>query len=180
MIEIKHKDTGELLLLVEADTLAGQFLEGAKLAGADLAHQDLRKADLQRADLRAADLRGCDLTEAMMLGVIMNGANCCDAQMAAVDMTDCFAKGVNFRGCNLTRPNLRYAKLEESDFTAADLSTTEISAWPSWVAILCMPFCVAPTSVGLISHAVLAALPQWSESRRGQAHRRRSFRRPTR
>ena len=36
MIEIKHKTTGAVLHVVEADTLSGANLSGANLRGADL------------------------------------------------------------------------------------------------------------------------------------------------
>ena len=37
MIEIRHKQTGVVLRRIEAESLAGQFFEGAKLSGANLA-----------------------------------------------------------------------------------------------------------------------------------------------
>ena len=57
MIEIKNKN-GDVLFIVQADTLRG----------ADLSWADLREANLRGADLRGADLRGADLREANLSG----------------------------------------------------------------------------------------------------------------
>src|ERR1044071_2983918 len=65
MIEIKHKDTGVVLLRVEAEFLAGASLEGASLAQADLREAYLRWAKLNGADLHGADLRRANLTQRM-------------------------------------------------------------------------------------------------------------------
>ncbi len=51
MIEIKHKQTGSVLLRVHASTLAEADLEGADLRGADLRGAHLQQANLRRADL---------------------------------------------------------------------------------------------------------------------------------
>src|SRR3712207_262851 len=63
MIEIRHKETGEVLHRVRRDTLAGARLRGRKLPGADLRGADLRKACLTRSDLSGADLTGALLVE---------------------------------------------------------------------------------------------------------------------
>jgi len=61
MITIKHKITGEVLITINADTLAGADLAGADLTGADLSGADLTGADLRRADLTGANLTGVRL-----------------------------------------------------------------------------------------------------------------------
>jgi uncharacterized protein YjbI with pentapeptide repeats len=61
MIQIKHKTTGKVLKVIEADTLRKADLSCADLRDADLSCADLRGADLSCADLRGADLRGADL-----------------------------------------------------------------------------------------------------------------------
>ena len=71
MIEIRHKQSGDVLRTVQADSLVGQFFEGAKLAGANLSKRDLSNTDLQRADLRDADLTGANLAGAMMAGAVI-------------------------------------------------------------------------------------------------------------
>lgn len=63
MLEIKHKDTGEVLSTIDADTLAGADLRDMRLAGADLRGADLRRAQLEYADLVGADLRNGDQRE---------------------------------------------------------------------------------------------------------------------
>jgi len=54
MIEIKHKTTGEVLKVVEADTLRKADLSFSNLRGANLSFSDLRDADLGDADLSFA------------------------------------------------------------------------------------------------------------------------------
>ena len=90
MIEIRHKDTGAVLLRVEADTLegadlSGSNLEGAMLWGANLTGANLARAVLKHAsltgallggaDLRAARLKGADLTGALLEGVMLRDAD---------------------------------------------------------------------------------------------------------
>ena len=54
MIEIKHKETGNVLQRVDADTLEGQVLSGKKMAGANLAGMNLNRCHFRNADLRHA------------------------------------------------------------------------------------------------------------------------------
>src|SRR5690242_16225525 len=61
-LEIKHRQTGAVLLRVGADTLAGAKLRHAELPHADLRGMDLREADLSGAILSHADLTGADLS----------------------------------------------------------------------------------------------------------------------
>src|SRR5215216_3924733 len=61
MIIIRHKVTGEPLLEVQGDTLAGAALGRAVLLYADLRQADLRGAFLRGADLCQADLRDAKL-----------------------------------------------------------------------------------------------------------------------
>ena len=64
MTLIRHKETGQLLLEVPGDTLAGADLVRVVLLCADLHGADLRGAKLRGADLCQADLRGTVLDEA--------------------------------------------------------------------------------------------------------------------
>jgi len=94
MIVIRHKETGEPLLEVAADTLAGADLEGAMLLcaeGADLRGAHLRVVDLCQADLReatldGADLRDADVTLANLVGATLRGADLTDARFQGINM----------------------------------------------------------------------------------------------
>ena len=55
-MQIKHKNTGEVIREVPGDTLSW-----ADLRGADLREANLRGADLREANLRGANLYGADL-----------------------------------------------------------------------------------------------------------------------
>ena len=63
-MEIKHKTTGEVLLVVGGDTLRGANLEHFDLQYADLKGVDLERANLRGADLRGANLQGANLRNA--------------------------------------------------------------------------------------------------------------------
>ena len=50
MIEIRHKDSGEVLHRVDADALEGQPLSALQLAGANLAGMNLTRVNFRNAD----------------------------------------------------------------------------------------------------------------------------------
>jgi uncharacterized protein YjbI with pentapeptide repeats len=57
MIEIRHKDTGDVLETLDADTLVGADLRDMRLDGADFRGADLSGANLEFSDLNQADFR---------------------------------------------------------------------------------------------------------------------------
>ena len=59
-MEIKHKDTGDVLLDIDGDSLRG----------ADLREYDLVGADMSDLDLCGALFQGTDLTDAELMGLI--------------------------------------------------------------------------------------------------------------
>jgi hypothetical protein len=73
MIEIKNKN-GDVLFIVQADTLRGADLSWADLREANLRGADLRGADLSRANLRGAYLSRANLREANLRGADLRGA----------------------------------------------------------------------------------------------------------
>jgi uncharacterized protein YjbI with pentapeptide repeats len=56
MLQIKHRETGEVLETIQADTLSGQDLREMELSGADLSHADLSNTRLEFTDLTGANL----------------------------------------------------------------------------------------------------------------------------
>src|SRR2546425_6767476 len=116
MIEIKHKDTGAVLLRVEADTLegadlSGSNLEGAMLWGANLTGANLARAVLKHAsltgallggaDLRAARLKGADLTGALLEGVMLRDADLRGARLSGVRLQGLGWQEADLRGAIL-------------------------------------------------------------------------------
>ena len=76
-IEIKHKETGYILLCGKYESVK-ECLEknvGADLVGAYLRGANLEGADLEGAYLRGADLRGADLEGAYLRGADLRGAD---------------------------------------------------------------------------------------------------------
>src|SRR5947208_8728300 len=81
-IEIRHKETGQVLLRVEGgslreaspDLLSRADLRGAHFRGLDLSGIDLSHHDLTGADLSHADLIGTRMTDANLAGADLSGA----------------------------------------------------------------------------------------------------------
>jgi hypothetical protein len=116
MIEIRHRATGEVLLVLSARSLSG-----TNLRGIDLAEADLRGADLRETNLGSASLRGVDL----------DGANLSGAYLRFADLTSASLRGVraplaNFSGACLEHADLTGADLQETDLSFAQLSTATL------------------------------------------------------
>ena len=108
-VEIKHKQTFQVLGRVPAGTLEAADLQGAELAGAglvfrNLSRADLRGADLQSADLRYATLRGADLRGANLRGAVLDGADLRSAKLEGAKVA-----GASFVRCT----GLHEARLEQ-------------------------------------------------------------------
>ena len=85
-IEIKHRDTDEVIISGEYDSINDALRDntGAELRGAELRGADLRGADLTGADLTGADLRGAYLTGADLRGAYLRGADLTGADLRAL------------------------------------------------------------------------------------------------
>jgi hypothetical protein len=102
MIDIRHRETGALLLQINAETMAGIQLSDQVLRG---------------ADLRGADLRGAQLRRAYVIDVDLREANLENARLNGADLTDVLLSGANLRGAHFNE-----AKVRSVDFRHADLS----------------------------------------------------------
>ena len=63
MFEIKHKDTGDVLVAIDADSLAGADLSEMDLRGADMSGLDMKGANFLHSDLSGADLSKANLEQ---------------------------------------------------------------------------------------------------------------------
>jgi len=81
MIEIKHKETGEVLQTVNSETLRGANLRGV----------DLYEADLYGADLHGANLHGANLLRANLLRANLRGARGIFSAGCTIDHHEFFA-----------------------------------------------------------------------------------------
>lgn len=125
MIEIKHKETGEVLLAVDGDDLCGSS-EDARLVGANLRGADLKGVVMLHTNLRDADLSMADLTNADILfssaeGASFREADFRDARLAGVsfdgaDLTATRFVGTTFRYCDLRRADLRGCIMADTVF----------------------------------------------------------------
>lgn len=90
-MEIKHKRTGKVLLVVKGSTLRGADLRGADLRGADLDYADMEGANLQGAELIGASLKhaklsGVNLTYSNLREATLTGANLCGTDLRYADL----------------------------------------------------------------------------------------------
>ncbi len=92
MVQIHHKQSGNVFFEVEADNLIGANLMGAYLIHADLSFQDMTSAHLVFCNLSGADLRGANLKNANL-----SGANLTETDLTQVDLT-----GANLSGATLS------------------------------------------------------------------------------
>jgi hypothetical protein len=146
MIELRHRQTGAILLRVdgapgegldvhEADLrfadLSGASLAGANfcyalLAGATLQGADLTGANLSRAYLQGADLRDANLRAANLSGSSLDSADCTGACLVRADLTGAFLAETR-----LTRTRLAYANLHGAYLAGADLT----GAWMAFTLL---------------------------------------------
>jgi hypothetical protein len=95
MIEIKHiYDDDEVLLRMEADTLAyadlhGAVLTNANLMGVDLSNANLFGASLVGADLRCSLLQSADLSFSDLTGVMLSSADLTGARLHGSNVAFC-------------------------------------------------------------------------------------------
>lgn len=109
-------------VLSEADLIE------ADLSGADLFKADLSGADLFKADLSGAGLCGADLSEADLSEANLSGANLGQAYYVEGNLrertdlsgADLLSKAVLSSGANLSRANLRGAKVTPEQLAQAD------------------------------------------------------------
>jgi uncharacterized protein YjbI with pentapeptide repeats len=113
-------------------------LSGADLSGADLLLANLVRADLSRANLSGADLRGARLVganleqaslgEANLAGAFLEGANLSGASLIWANLSGAFLQGANLTGADLALADLRIARLDGADFHEAKLGETVFPA----------------------------------------------------
>jgi uncharacterized protein YjbI with pentapeptide repeats len=82
MIEIKHRETGEVIETLDGNTLVGADLRDRCLDGADFRGADLSGANLESSDLNQADFSGATMHNTRIFRVAMN-----DADLSTADLT---------------------------------------------------------------------------------------------
>ena len=87
-MEIRHRETGEIIFDSPGSSLAGGRFRGARLHHAELRGADLSGADLQGADLCIADLSGAALNGANLTGVDLSGATLSGAGLDGALLAD--------------------------------------------------------------------------------------------
>jgi hypothetical protein len=126
-IEIRHKESGEVLHRVGGDSLAGADLAGAELDGADLAGANLSGAELQGAHLEGSDLAGAILRGADLRGAFLPHSNMQAADLAEARLQGAFCWRAILPGANLRAADLSGAVLSSSNLCAADLRNANLA-----------------------------------------------------
>ena len=143
MIEIKQKNSGKVIVTIDADTLMnadlremdlreadfsgmdlrGVHLDYSDLTGADLSHANLQRASLCGAHLDDADLQRITLTHARVgsnkrsTAAVLDGCN-----ISGGDLSDSDLRHVSMRGADLSNTRLDRVDMSDMDATLADLS----------------------------------------------------------
>ena len=111
-MQIKNKK-GEVLSIVEAETLQAADLRYSNLYEAQLAQANLSEADLCWANLCWADLRGADL----------RGANLEFVNFRYADLTGADLTGASLRFADLSRATIEGVKLPDGVIHLKEMST---------------------------------------------------------
>jgi uncharacterized protein YjbI with pentapeptide repeats len=122
MIEVKHKQTGKVLLRFDAVSLEGASLTGVNLAGANLTG-----AKINHACLRNVDLQGAVLDRAQLIGACLDSANLTQASLDAADLTDASLQQADLSRAHLVEATMRYAKLSGANFLQAKMAGANLS-----------------------------------------------------
>jgi uncharacterized protein YjbI with pentapeptide repeats len=75
MIEIRHRESGNVLLRLPVDTLVGRNFKGKRLADADFANMLLSSTDFSHANLTTVDFHDAMLEEALSCNAVLTGVN---------------------------------------------------------------------------------------------------------
>lgn len=137
MIEIKHRETGEVLYHTDAASLHGADLTDQGFKGADLRGTDLRQARLSGASFDGADLRGAQLDQAhlhnaFLIGADLRGASlrfaCVGfAKLEGADLRTADFEGADLVYADLTNADLRWANLQDAKLNEASLEGAQIT-----------------------------------------------------
>jgi hypothetical protein len=120
-LEIRHLDSGAVLLREP-----GGSLEGLELAGRDLRGANLRGESLRGACLRGADLRGGFLGYADLRDADLRGAQLAGTYLVTADLRDADLRGADLRGDGI------HASLNEGGLLGANLTGARYDRTTRW------------------------------------------------
>lgn len=102
--------------------LQGANLHGAILAGADLSNTNLESANLNRADFKRANFDGANIQRTMMYESHFDGASLVGADLTLANAGRVQFIRANLTGARMVAMDLRYARMNDSIFSTADIS----------------------------------------------------------
>ena len=120
MIEILHKDTGEVLARLDVDSLVGADLTARDLRGADLSTVDpggftvMNLANLEKANLRNANLRGILAEHARFRFSDLGHVEFAHAVWSGSNRHRANVSDANFEGVEMATVNMEYANCSEA------------------------------------------------------------------
>lgn len=122
---------GQVLAIVEADSLIGANLRGQQLQFSALKGTDLRMGDLSRCRLDGADLRRANLQRANLQGANLLGANLTGADLRIAFMAGANLCGTDLTGVRMDNANVRFVRYDQATVWPAELDTANLKPAPS-------------------------------------------------
>ena len=131
MIQITCRNTGVVLLKVDAADLTGLDLSGVNLFAAHIVQQDLSGCDFSGANLFEANLSGsnlskCMLTDANLSAACLVSTRFCDATMVSTALAHADLSNANLSGANLEGADLERAYLYRTNLTDCYIGRTRL------------------------------------------------------
>lgn len=124
---------GQVILTLDAETLAeadlsGQRLHWAYLPLADLKRVNFSHTSLHGANLSGADLRGANFAKASMMMANLMGANLAGAFLSGAILPGARLQGADLRFAVLQDAMLRYARYDETTLWPEGFDPQQVGA----------------------------------------------------
>jgi uncharacterized protein YjbI with pentapeptide repeats len=126
MIEILHQETGQVLLSLNVDTLAGYKFKG-RLVWADLSNHMLPGVDFTLGNLSHVNFSESMMEEAVFFNAVLSMVHFEKSELAQADFSEAVIMGGVFRDCDLQNAHFRYAKMTDVEFVNAKLRNADFS-----------------------------------------------------
>jgi len=126
-IEIRHWESGEVLVRRQARSLEKHRFDGMDLRGADFAGWFLAGTSFYMCNLSGARFGTAMLIGATFRGSILADTDFDGADLTGADLTDSKMHGTTFRSATACDGQFRYAELKHADLSDADLQRCDFS-----------------------------------------------------
>ena len=126
-LEIKNKNTGEILVTGEGENENLAFLDAVKNSFSEETQSaNLNRANLFRANLKSANLYRANLESANLESANLKFANLESANLESANLESANLYRANLKFANLYRANLYRANLESANLESANLENANL------------------------------------------------------